>query len=372
MGRETYTGDVAFEVRGHLGIITLNRPKALNSLTDLMCESISIQLEDWAQDDSVAQVLIRGAGDRGLCAGGDVVAFHQDMVDNQPLDGGPLLPEGTPAYQGSFFTEKFLTAEYGMNLTIAEYPKPYIALMDGVVLGGGVGVSAHGSHRVVTERSRIGMPETTIGFSPDVGGSHLLGQAPGKLGVHLGIVGQHMTGADAIYLGLADSYVPSDQLEELTQALTTETAEDAVARFSQTPEESIVAGQREWIEQAYQAESVVEVIQRLEELGAENSQAAEAAATLRSKSPTMVHVAYRGIQLAGGLNLRGTLSQEFTIAVHAVRSHDFREGIRAQLVEKDRNPQWRPATVDEVDTELVDHYFTPVPGRMLQLPASAR
>ncbi|WP_150460925.1 enoyl-CoA hydratase/isomerase family protein [Nesterenkonia ebinurensis] len=366
MGRETYTGDVAFEVRGHLGIITLNRPKALNSLTELMCESIRIQLEDWAEDDAVAQVLIRGAGDRGLCAGGDVASLYHEMVELQPLDGGPLLPEGTPGYQAEFTAESFFATEYLMNLRIAKYTKPYVALMDGVVLGGGVGVSAHGSHRIVTERSRIGMPETTIGFSPDVGGTYLLARAPGELGVHAGITGTHLSAADALHLGLADTYVPSSALEALISELTSAPVEQVLPRFAEQPEPSGLT-EAGWINQAYSQDSVGGVVLLLEELGQSVPEAAETAKTLRSKSPTMVNVAFQAIRKARELSLEGALSQEYTVAVHALRSHDFREGVRAQLIDKDRDPQWSPASLELVDDDLVGHYFTPVPGRVLNL-----
>lgn len=367
MGRETYTGDVAFEVRGHAGLITLNRPKALNSLTGLMCESIRIQLEDWAEDPAVRHVLIRGAGDRGLCAGGDVVGFHRDMVAHQPHDGGALLPEGTPGYQADFPAEEVLRAEYAMNLLIAQYPKPYVALMDGVVLGGGVGVSAHGSHRVVTERSRVGMPETTIGFSPDVGGTYLLARAPGHAGLHAGLTGVHLSGADAIYLGLADVEVAQADLEDLTTALATQDVEQALSTFTREPGESALATQQAWIDQVYDHARVEEILQDLSAVSAEHAEAAETLTLLGTKSPTMLKVAREAIRRAATLDVKGALTQEFTIAVHALRSHDFREGIRSQVVEKDRNPQWRPATVEQVDDGLVRTYFTPVPGRELQL-----
>lgn len=366
MGKETYTGDVAFEVRGHLGLITLNRPKALNSLTQLMCESIRIQLEDWAEDDAVAQVLIRGAGERGLCAGGDVARVYYEMVDLQGKDGGELLPEGKPGYQADFPAEDFFAIEYAMNLSIAQYPKPYIALMDGVVLGGGVGVSAHGSHRIVTERSRIGMPETTIGFAPDVGGSYLLARSPGRTGLHAGISGVHLSAADALYLGLADVYVPSSWLEQLIQVLTAEPVAEALPRFTQEIPSSELAGAG-WIDQAYAEDTLADIVAKLDELGTEIAEAADAAETLRSKSPTMANVALEAIRRARSLALEQALSQEYTIAVHALRSHDFREGIRAQLIDKDRSPQWKPSSVDDVASDVVARYFEPVLERQLNL-----
>lgn len=366
MGKETYTGDVAFEVRGHLGLITLNRPKALNSLTQLMCESIRIQLEDWAEDDAVAQVLIRGAGERGLCAGGDVASVYHEMVDLQNKDGGTPLPGGTPGYQADFPAEDFFAIEYAMNLCIAQYPKPYIALMDGVVLGGGVGVSAHGSHRIVTERTRIGMPETTIGFAPDVGGSYLLAHSPGQAGLHAGISGTHLSAADALYLGLADAYVPSSWLEQLIQILTAEHVAEVLPRFTEKVPSSDLT-QADWIDQAYSQETLAQIVAKLDELGLEIPEAAAAAKTLRSKSPTMANVALTAIRRARGLTLEQALSQEYTIAVHALRSHDFREGIRAQLIDKDRSPQWKPRNLDEVDPDVVAQYFESVPGRQLNL-----
>lgn len=365
MGRETFAGDVAFEHRGHLGIITLNRPNAVNSLTALMCESVLVQLQEWAEDEAVAQVLVRGAGTRGLCAGGDVVGIHRDMVRHQPLDGGPLLPEGTPAYQADFDGEHFFAVEYQMNRYIASYPKPYIALMDGLVLGGGLGISAHGSHRLVTQRTRAGMPETMIGFSPDVGGTYLLSRAPRRLGLHAGLTGAHLDAADAIALGLADAQIDSSAMDELIQRLSAEPVDQVLPRFTVEPAESSLVAAAEWIETAYAGDTMEQILQRLDELGEQLPEAAETAETLRTKSPASLKIALRALRAAADLSLEGALSQEYTIGVHALRSHDFREGIRAQLVDKDRNPHWNPASLEEADEELVDHYFTPVPGRIL-------
>ncbi|GAA1138076.1 3-hydroxyisobutyryl-CoA hydrolase [Nesterenkonia lutea] len=365
MGRETYTGDVAFELRGHLGIITLNRPRTVNALTQLMCECLLVQLRDWAVDDTVTQVLIRGAGDRGLCAGGDVSSLYQEMVALQSQDGGEILPVGTPGYAADFTSEPFLADEYALNQTIAEYPKPFIALMDGLVLGGGIGVSAHGSHRVVTERTRAGMPETTIGFSPDVGGTWLLAQAPGRLGLHAGLTGAHLDAADAIAAGLADVLVPAEELNDLTQALSTAPVEVVLPKFAVAAESSGLVEAREWIDQAYSAPTVEQVLERLDELAPAHEQAGAAAQALREKSPVSLKVAHRAILAAEQLSLRAALEQEFTIAVHMLRSQDFREGIRAQIIDKDREPRWSPARLQDVGEGLVQTYFTPVPGRRL-------
>lgn len=370
MGRETYTGDVAFEVRGHLGIITLNRPEAMNALTQLMCESVHIQLDEWASDDDVAQVLVRGAGDRGLCAGGDVVSVYHDMVALQPEDGGALLPEGTPSYRADFPAEDFWAAEYRMNLTIAEFPKPYIALMDGLVLGGGIGVSAHGSHRIVTERSRVGMPETTIGYCPDVGGTHLLARAPDALGMYAGLLGVHLGSADAIRLGLADVCTDSSSVEELISGLAEEPVEAVLSEFTTEPGPARLQKCAGWIRQAFSAPDVEQILAELEELAGDVPEAGEAAEQLRSKSPISLKVAHRAISRAADLALRGALLQEYTVAVHMLRSRDFREGLRAQLIDKDRAPAWALGSLSEVDEELVDHYFSPVPHRVLRLDVS--
>lgn len=367
MGRETFTGDVAFETRGHLGIITLNRPESLNALTQLMCEAILVQLEDWADDDAVAQVLVRGAGDKGLSAGGDVVGVHRDMVEHQEVDGGPVLPDGTPAYQAHFATEDFWAAEYRMNLTIARFPKPYIAVMDGLALGGGLGLSAHGSHRLVTERTRAGMPETTIGFSPDVGGTHLLSRAPRKTGLHAGMLGLHLDAADAIHLGLADARIDSADIAALIDALAARGADEVVAEFTRDVGESALAA-ADWINHAYSGGDVDIILARLDALTEDVPEAGEAAEVIRARSPLSVRVAHRAITTAGDLSLSGALLQEYTVGVHMLRSHDFREGIRAQLVDKDRSPQWRPPTLADVDDDLLDHFFTPVPHKILELP----
>ena len=196
------SGDVLVYRRGHLGHLVLNRPKSINALTHSMVITIAAALEKWESDDSVATVLISGAGDRGLCAGGDIIAIYTDAIGTDEKVGG--------AASASFWAD-----EYALNAHIARYSKPYVAFMDGVVLGGGVGVSAHGSFRVVTERTRLGMPETGIGFVPDVGGTFLLSRAPGELGTHLALTAGSVTGADAIALGLADHFVTSDRLADL-------------------------------------------------------------------------------------------------------------------------------------------------------------
>ena len=231
-------------------------------------------------------MLVRGAGDRGLCAGGDIVAIYRDM-----LDGGDA-------------TADFWAVEYRLNLLISEYPKPYVAFMDGLVLGGGVGISAHGSVRIVTERTRTGMPETTIGFVPDVGGTLLLSGSPGETGTHAALTGAHLSGADALFLGLADCFVPSAGLAELAVALETEAAEAAVARFAEPAPQSVLAAQQEWIDACYSSDDAEEILRRLRTVGGE---AAGAADTIEAKSPTAVKVALESLRRVRGLSLEQAL-----------------------------------------------------------------
>lgn len=342
--------EVLFERRGRLGVVTLNRPRAVNALTAGMASAMLEQLTLWADDDAVAAVLVRGAGDRGLCAGGDIVAIYRDM-----LDGGDA-------------TANFWAEEYRLNSLISGYPKPYVAFMDGLVLGGGVGISAHGSVRIVTERTRMGMPETTIGFVPDVGGTLLLSRSPGESGTHAALTGAHLSGADALFLGLADHFVPSASLAELEVALEGEPADAAVARFAGEAPNSVLAAQREWIDACYSADDAEEILRRLRAFRGENAaEAAEAADTIESKSPTAVKVALASLRRVRGLSLEEALEQEYRVGLRFLAGPDFREGIRAQVVDKDREPHWQPARLAEVSRDDVESYFAPLGDRELQL-----
>ncbi|WP_457948014.1 enoyl-CoA hydratase/isomerase family protein [Pseudarthrobacter sp. alpha12b] len=342
--------EVLFERRGRLGVITLNRPRAVNALTAGMVDLLLRQLTAWAGDDAVATVLVQGAGERGLCAGGDIVAIYRDM-----LHGGSR-------------TADFWQTEYRVNSLIARYPKPYVALMDGLVLGGGVGISAHGSVRVVTERTRMGMPETTIGFAPDVGGTFLLSHAPGETGTHAALTGAHLGAGDALFLGLADYYVPSHSLPGLVAALEDESPEDAVARHAGQPPESVLAGQRDWIDACYAMADAGEIVTRLRAwTGPGQEDSREAAGTIEAKSPTSVKVTLAALRRAASLTLDETLAQEYRAGLRFLAGPDFREGIRAQVVDKDRNPQWKPATLAEVLPGQVDRFFQPLDGGELDL-----
>ncbi|GAA0419058.1 enoyl-CoA hydratase/isomerase family protein [Streptomyces luteireticuli] len=339
---------VLLRTEGRAGYITLNRPKALNALTHDMVRALDEALALWEKDPAVETVVIAGAGDRGLCAGGDIRAIHDD------------------ARTGGTASADFWRDEYRLNALIAHYPKPYVALMDGIVMGGGVGVSAHGSVRVVTERSRVAMPETGIGFVPDVGGTYLLALAPGGLGTHLALTGAAVGAADALLCGLADHFVPSGRLPALAAELAHAPVHDVLARHVRPAPPGLLDGQRAWIDPCYAAGSVEEIVARLR--ARDEPAAQEAAATLLAKSPTSLKVTLTALRRARELGpLERVLEQEYRVSCAALSSPDLVEGIRAQVVDKDRDPKWSPARLADVEAEDVARFFTPVPGRELRL-----
>ncbi|MGY3334486.1 enoyl-CoA hydratase [Streptomyces filamentosus] len=333
---------------GRAGLLTLDRPRAINALTHPMVRALDAALADWADDPAVATVVLRGAGERGLCAGGDIRAIHDD------------------ARAGGTATAAFWRDEYRLNARIARYPKPYVALMDGIVMGGGVGVSAHGSVRVVTERSRIAMPETGIGFVPDVGGTWLLGRAPGELGTHLALTGAQIGAADALLTGLADHHVPAAALDALTADLTRLPVEEALARHTTAPAPGVLAERREWIDACYAAPTVEEIVDRLLDSGV--PAAKETADTLLTRSPTALKATLAVLRAVRAVDsLEAALDLEYRASCAALTGHDLVEGIRAQVVDKDRNPRWSPATLAEVTDADVARHLAPAPGGDLGL-----
>jgi enoyl-CoA hydratase len=324
--------EVLFEQRGRLGHVILNRPRAINALTIGMVLAIQPQLDAWAADDTVDTVLITGAGERGLCAGGDIVSMYNDAKSGNLENSA-----------------RFLRNEYRLNSTIANYPKPYVAIMDGIVLGGGIGLSAHGSHRIVTERSKLGMPETGIGFFPDVGGTWLLSHAPGELGTHLALSAGSVGAGDAIAVGLADSFVPADSIPALIESLESTPAEAAIAAVAHDAPVSGLLARRAELDAAYAGDSASVILDRL---------TGDDRAAVGSKSPTAVSVTLAALRRAGGLpSLEAALQQEFTMAMHAFLAPDFEEGVRAQVIDKDRQPKWSPPTIDDVTPDSVSAYF---------------
>ncbi|MDR6176412.1 enoyl-CoA hydratase [Nocardioides zeae] len=351
---------VLVERRGRAGVLTLNRPRALNALTHEMVGLLDEALQAWAEDPDVEVVVLRGAGERGLCAGGDIVAIHRD------------------ATTGGTGSEDFWRDEYHLNALIARYPKPYVALMDGIVLGGGVGVSAHASHRVVTERTRIGMPETGIGFVPDVGGTWLLSRSPGELGTYVALTAGHADGADALVLGLADRMVASSDLDRLVEQLADPSAGDVDAVLDAVavaaPASTLTAA-REWIDAGFAHDDARDVVAALR--ARPEPEARAAADAVEAKSPTSVAVTLRALRAARDLgSLEEALAQEYRIALRMLRGHDFPEGVRAQVIDKDRNPRWDPASLELLQDADVASYFAPLGDAELGLtrppsPASA-
>ncbi|MCX4529407.1 MULTISPECIES: enoyl-CoA hydratase/isomerase family protein [unclassified Streptomyces] len=344
--------EVLIRTEGHLGVLTLNRPKALNALSHPMVLRVEEALRRWRDDPAVAAVVISGAGERGLCAGGDIRAIHADA-----RDGGTASAD-------------FWRDEYRLNALIARYPKPYVALMDGIVMGGGVGISAHGTVRIVTERSRVAMPETGIGFVPDVGGTYLLALAPGELGTHLALTGAPVGAADALLCGLADHFVPAERLGALVAELARVPVHDALSPCVGQAPPGELAAHREWIDHCYAADTVEEIVERL--LGSGVSAAKETAATLAAKSPTALKVTLAALRRARGLGpLERVLEQEYRVSCAALGAADLVEGIRAQVIDKDRAPRWSPATLAEVTDADVARYFAPLgAGRELRLAAA--
>jgi enoyl-CoA hydratase len=332
--------DILVSVDHGVGLLTLNRPKAINSLNHAMVTGLAAALDEWENDDDVHTVLLSGAGERGLCAGGDVVAlYHSAKAD------------GTAA-------RSFWHDEYVLNSHIARYPKPYVALMDGIVMGGGVGVSAHASVRVVTDTTKMGMPEVGIGFIPDVGGTYLLAHAPGHLGLHAALTGAPFSGADAIVLGFADHFVPHEALSAFTDRVIRDGADLAVAAHAFQPPTSSLAEQRHWIDECFEGETVAEILANLRGHGSE--QAHDAADLMATRSPIALSVTLAAVRRAARLaTLEDVLVEEYRTSCTSLKSHDFVEGIRAQLVDKDRKPKWSPATLDQCDQVDVDAYFAP-------------
>jgi enoyl-CoA hydratase len=331
------TEEVLFARQGRLGRIRLNRPRAINALTHPMVRSVLAQLRDWAEDDTITAVSIEGSGDRGLCAGGDVRAIRQAV----------LTGTGDP--------RAFWADEYALNAAIHHYPKPYVAFMDGFVMGGGVGISAYGSLRLVTERSRIAMPETAIGFFPDVGALHLLSRAPGELGTHLALTGATVDGADAVVVGLADALVESADLPAIRAALADGAGPEAVdpLRREGNPQ---LPGHRAWIDDCYTGDDPVLVLKALH---AHASPAAgEAAALLAQRSPLSVAVTLEALRRAAGMTtLEQVLAQDRVLGASLMGSADFLEGVRAVLVDRDQAPRWRHASLEEVGRDEVEDAF---------------
>jgi enoyl-CoA hydratase len=333
--------DVLFERRGALGLITLNRPRALNALTRDMCIAMKAQLAEWAADDTVKTVLIRGTGDRAFCAGGDIRALYESGK------------AGTP-YALDFYRD-----EYRLNAAVRHFPKPYVALLHGIVMGGGVGVSVHGSHRVADETVTFAMPETGIGLFPDVGGSYFLPRLPGELGMYLALTGERLKTADCVYAGVATHFVPAREREALVAALEEGTEPDFVLQsFAQTPGPAPIEQRREAIDATFAETSVEGILAGLD--GEGSDWARGTAAVIRKKSPTSLKVTLRQIREGARLSFDDCMRMEYRMVNRIVAGHDFYEGVRAAIIDKDNAPKWHPASLGEVGEADVAAYFAPL------------
>ena len=344
--------EILFEARGGVGLVTLNRPQALNALTLAMVRSLDVRLRAWAGDPEVRCVAIQGTGDRAFCAGGDIRALY----DSRKSKIGTL-------------TADFYREEYRLNRLIKRYPKPYVALIDGVVMGGGVGVSVHGSHRIATERTLFAMPETGIGLFPDVGGSYFLPRCPGRVGFYLGLTGARIKAADCLYAGIATHHLPFSALDALVSALREDTGSavtDIVSRFATSPGEATLERDRAGIDRCFAPASVEAIQAALEADGSEWAKGARMA--MGEKSPTCEKVALRQLERGAALPFEDCMVMEFRLSQRAMAAHDFYEGVRAAVIDKDRAPKWHPASLAEVSGADVEAWFAPLPGGDLDFP----
>lgn len=338
---ETAEPAVLARASGGLGRLTLNRPRAINALDLGMIDLLHRALDAWEHDTEVDVVLLDGAGERGLCAGGDVRGLAERVTSGRADESA-----------------RFFRHEYALNARIAEYPKPFVAFADGITMGGGIGVAGHAAIRLVTERSQLAMPETRIGFTPDVGGTWLLARAPGRLGEYLGLTGAVMDASDAIYAGFADHFVPHENLDAVRDALETRadpsTPTELVLLFDETPAPSKLIAARAWIDDAFAADTVAGIVERLR---ARPEPAASATADLLGElSPTGLAVTLAAVRRARELpSLRAALDQEYGLVMwFATTQPDLAEGIRAQVIDKDRTPRWQPPTIAELPPDLAE------------------
>jgi enoyl-CoA hydratase len=337
--------DILFERRGAAGIVTLNRPQALNAVTFGMVRALSRQLTEWESNPAVTRVVVTAAGERAFSAGGDLRALYD------------LGRAGNHEAALDFWR-----AEYRLNAAIKHYRKPYVALIDGVVMGGGAGISIHGSHRVAGDRFQFAMPEVGIGFFPDVGATWFLSRMPGQLGVYCALSGARLDPSDAIRAGIASHRVASQRLVELTDALCGNTPVDAIlAAFAEPNGEGPLAARQAVIDRTFDAVDIEDILRRLDTEAAGASVDADfvrrTADSIRSKSPTSLKVALGQLQRGRRLDFAECMRLEFRIVSRLVQGHDLYEGIRAVIIDKDQNPHWRPATFEAVGTAAVARHF---------------
>jgi enoyl-CoA hydratase len=346
------TSEILFERRGRAGVVILNRPQALNAVTHGMVRALTDQLFAWANDDAVTRVLVTAAPGRAFSAGGDLRALYE-------LGRAGCYDEALAYWRD----------EYRLNTLIKHYRKPYVALIDGVVMGGGVGISIHGSHRVAGDAFTFAMPEVGIGFFPDVGATWLLPRLPGELGTYCALTGDRLDAADAIGCGIATHRVTSAAFADLVEGLCSAVAVDAVlAAFAQPSGEGVLMRHQGAIERLFQASWVEEILARLgAEVGVDSDFAHKAAATIRAKSPLSLKLALALLRRGQTLAFDECMRTEYRVVSRLVRGHDVYEGIRAVIIDKDQAPHWRPSTLEAISDAEVERHFAPL-ARELDLP----
>jgi enoyl-CoA hydratase len=338
--------DILFERRGTAGVIILNRPQALNAVSHAMVRALAQQLADWESDGAVTRVLITASGGRAFSAGGDLRALYD------------LGRAGRYDEALGFFRD-----EYALNAQIKRYRKPYVALIDGIVMGGGVGISVHGSHRVAGDRFTFAMPEVGIGFFPDVGGTWFLPRLPGELGIYCALTGERLNAADAVAGGVATHRVASAKFPELIEALCGAVPVDALlAAFAEPAGQGPVTARRDAIGSLFRGDQVEDILARLEVAASQNGTdlGAATAALMRTKSPTSLKVTLAQMRRGATLDFAECMRTEFRVVSRVMRGHDFYEGVRSVIVDKDQAPRWQPATLAAVSAAEVERHFAPL------------
>jgi len=343
--------DILFGREGNVATVTLNRPQALNAFTLAMYRRFDPMLRAWADDPDIHAVLIRGAGERAFCAGGDVRAIYEA---GRGISGDRAL------------TSAFFREEYELIRHIHRYPKPYVAIIDGITMGGGAGVSVNGAFRIAAERTMLAMPETGIGLFPDVGATRFLNLCPGRIGRYLGLTGARVGAADALYCGFATHFVPRERLPALVATLARmdhreRAVEQILASFVTDPGPAPIAARQAAIDRCFAGATVEAILDALAReakgSGPDAEWAAETHKGLLTKSPTSLKITLRQLILGHGFDIEDALALEYRLTQHVMAGHDFYEGVRAVLVDKDQQPRWDPATLAEVDDAMVETYF---------------
>lgn len=350
--------DILFEempgLGGSIGLVTLNRPEVLNSLNENMVTSLYQQLQDWGRALYIKAVVIRAAESKAFCAGGDIRMVYDKARDHMPS-------------MTDFFFE-----EYQLNRAIYHFPKPYIAFMDGITMGGGVGVSMHGSHRVGTERLLFAMPETGIGFFPDVGGTYFLPRMPHYCGYYLGLTGARIKIADAVALGVVTQHISHARLPEVLKAIAEtklgahpkQSVTEILNTFHQPTDVAPIEKSYAEITHCFKAHDIETILQRLQ--ASSDALCQEAYQSMLKKSPTSLKVTLAALQHGLTLDFDGCMRQEYRLVTRFLLAHDFIEGIRAVIIDKDQSPSWSPASLADVSASSVSHYFEPLQKELVE------